>query len=60
MLARDKHCFSLQTLTNYSFRKLYNIVPRAEVQSGSPRGKQLTEIMEKGELVPLVSLFTLP
>jgi len=26
---------------------------RAEVQSGSPRGKQLTEIMEKGELVPL-------
>jgi hypothetical protein len=40
---------------NYSFKKLYNIVPRAEVQSGSPRGKQLTEIMEKGELVPLVS-----
>jgi adenylate kinase len=26
---------------------------RAEVQSGSDRGKQLTEIMEKGELVPL-------
>ncbi len=28
---------------------------RAEVQSGSDRGKQLTAIMEKGELVPLVS-----
>lgn len=26
---------------------------RAEVQSGSTRGKQLTEIMEKGELVPM-------
>merc|ERR1711902_13095 len=26
---------------------------RAEVQSGSERGKQLTEIMEKGELVPM-------
>ena len=28
---------------------------REEVQSGSARGKTLTEIMEKGELVPLVS-----
>ena len=28
---------------------------RAEVQSGSDRGKQLTAIMEKGELVPMVS-----
>lgn len=28
---------------------------RAEVQSGSDRGKQLTAIMEKGDLVPLVS-----
>jgi len=27
---------------------------RDEVQSGSERGKQLTQIMEKGELVPLV------
>ncbi|XP_014662906.1 PREDICTED: adenylate kinase isoenzyme 1-like [Priapulus caudatus] len=26
---------------------------RAEVQSGSSRGKQLTSIMERGELVPL-------
>jgi len=30
---------------------------REEVQSGSARGKTLTEIMEKGELVPLVFLF---
>ena len=29
---------------------------RDEVKSGSDRGKQLTEIMEKGDLVPLVSL----
>ena len=28
---------------------------RAEVQSGSERGKQLTEIMTKGDLVPMVS-----
>ena len=28
---------------------------RDEVKSGSDRGKQLTEIMEKGDLVPLVS-----
>ena len=28
---------------------------RDEVKSGSERGKQLTEIMEKGDLVPLVS-----
>ena len=28
---------------------------RDEVKSGSDRGKQLTAIMEKGELVPLVS-----
>ena len=28
---------------------------RAEVQSGSDRGKKLTAIMEKGDLVPLVS-----
>jgi len=28
---------------------------RDEVKSGSDRGKKLTEIMEKGELVPLVS-----
>ena len=28
---------------------------RAEVQSGSERGKQLTEIMIKGDLVPMVS-----
>ncbi|QQP56880.1 putative adenylate kinase isoenzyme F38B24, partial [Caligus rogercresseyi] len=28
---------------------------RAEVQSGSARGKELTAIMEKGDLVPLVS-----
>ena len=27
---------------------------REEVASGSARGKKLTEIMEKGELVPLV------
>ena len=27
---------------------------RAEVQSGSERGKQLTEIMTKGDLVPMV------
>jgi len=27
---------------------------RDEVSSGSERGKQLTQIMEKGELVPLV------
>ena len=31
---------------------------RAEVQSGSDRGKILTEIMEKGELVPLVTIST--
>lgn len=30
---------------------------RAEVQSESDRGKRLNEIMEKGELVPLVSDF---
>jgi hypothetical protein len=30
---------------------------REEVQSGSARGKTLTEIMEKGELVPLVFFF---
>lgn len=29
---------------------------RAEVQSGSARGAQLTKTMEAGELVPLVSL----
>jgi len=29
---------------------------RDEVASGSERGKQLTQIMEKGELVPLVGL----
>ena len=28
---------------------------RAEVASGSDRGKELTAIMEKGDLVPLVS-----
>lgn len=28
---------------------------RAEVSSGSARGKMLSEIMEKGQLVPLVS-----
>lgn len=28
---------------------------RAEVSSGSERGKMLSSIMEKGELVPLVS-----
>jgi adenylate kinase len=28
---------------------------RDEVASGSERGKQLTQIMERGELVPLVS-----
>lgn len=28
---------------------------RAEVSSGSARGKKLSEIMEKGQLVPLVS-----
>lgn len=28
---------------------------RAEVSSGSERGKKLQAIMEKGELVPLVS-----
>ena len=28
---------------------------RAEVASGSARGKELTAIMEKGELVPLVN-----
>lgn len=27
---------------------------RGEVESGSDRGKELTEIMEKGELVPQV------
>lgn len=27
---------------------------RAEVQAGTPRGKNLVEIMQKGELVPLV------
>ena len=33
---------------------------RDEVASGSERGKQLTQIMEKGELVPLViTRFTL-
>ena len=30
---------------------------RDEVASGSERGKQLTQIMEKGELVPLVLSF---
>ncbi len=30
---------------------------RAEVESGSPRGKELQAIMEKGELVSLVSRF---
>ena len=29
---------------------------RAEVASGSARGKELTAIMEKGELVPLVNM----
>jgi adenylate kinase len=29
---------------------------REEVSSGSERGKQLTAIMERGELVPLVSI----
>ena len=29
---------------------------RAEVESGSERGKKLTAIMEKGDLVPLVIL----
>jgi len=29
---------------------------RDEVASGSERGKQLTAIMEKGDLVPLVSI----
>lgn len=28
---------------------------RAEVQSGSPKGKELKAMMERGELVPLVS-----
>ena len=27
---------------------------RAEVQSGSPRSKELVQIMEKGELIPMV------
>jgi adenylate kinase len=30
---------------------------RNEVQSGSERGKKLNEIMELGELVPLVSKY---
>jgi adenylate kinase len=30
---------------------------RAEVASGSARGKELTAIMEKGELVPLVIIY---
>uniref|UniRef100_A0A0G2K7Q6 Uncharacterized protein n=1 Tax=Rattus norvegicus TaxID=10116 RepID=A0A0G2K7Q6_RAT len=33
---------------------------RAEVSSGSSRGKMLSSIMEKGELVPLVTYDTLP
>lgn len=28
---------------------------RQEVQSGSPRSKELVQIMEKGELIPTVS-----
>lgn len=32
---------------------------RAEVASGSARGKELTAIMEKGELVPLVKYICL-
>ena len=32
---------------------------RAEVASGSDRGKELTAIMEKGDLVPLVGLVSL-
>lgn len=32
---------------------------RDEVKSGSPRGKQLSEIMEKGDLVPMVTIIYL-
>ena len=32
---------------------------RAEVKSGSERGQKLTEIMEKGELVPQETVLTL-
>jgi adenylate kinase len=46
----------LQIVAKYGFTHLSSgDLLRAEVQSGSARGKQLTEIMERGELVPLVS-----
>ena len=45
-----------QIVAKYGFTHLSSgDLLRAEVQSGSARGKQLTEIMERGELVPLVS-----
>ena len=45
-----------QIVAKYGFTHLSSgDLLRAEVQAGSARGKQLTEIMERGELVPLVS-----